>query len=223
MNGDGFDDIYIGASLGSAGILYKSNGKDQYTAWTNETGYEDTGAIFFDADGDKDLDLYVVSGGTELGHENAQWLQDRLYLNDGKGNFPRTEGLPAEKSNGSNVIAADYDHDGDEDLFVGGRTLPEYFPLPAYSYLLRNDSKPGSIKFKNVTPEFLERSTIVTGGVWSDYNKDGWTDLIIAGEFAPIMLIENRKGKLTYDSTHNIPQSHGLWSAIVASDIDRRR
>jgi hypothetical protein len=222
VNGDGYDDVYIGASLGSAGVLYKSNatGSKKYTQWTNESGYEDTGALFFDADNDKDLDLYVVSGGTEFNPENNVWLQDRLYLNDGSGNFTKTAGLPTEKSNGSLVIAADYDQDGDEDLFVGGKTLPGYFPLPAYSYLLRNDSQPGNIKFTDVTPDFLSRDIIITAGAWSDYNGDGWKDLIVTGEFAPIMLVENKKGKLIYDTTRNLPNSHGLWSTMMVTDVD---
>lgn len=221
VNGDGFDDVYIGASPVAAGVLYLSNPRsDQYTIWKGDAGYEDTGALFFDADGDKDQDLYVVSGGAEFSHEDGAWLQDRLYLNNGKGNFTRTTGLPIEKSNGSIVVAGDYDKDGDLDLFVGGKTLPGYYPLPAYSYLLRNESTEGKIKFVEVTPEFLKRSTIVTAGTWSDYNKDGWPDLIITGEFAPIMLIENKKGKLSYDTTANLAESHGLWSTLIATDID---
>ncbi|HEY9044982.1 MAG TPA: VCBS repeat-containing protein, partial [Ohtaekwangia sp.] len=190
--------------------------------WAADSLSEDTGALFFDADGDRDADLYVVSGGVEFPPAWAPLLQDRLYLNDGKGNFTRTENiLPADIANGSCVTAADYDKDGDLDLFVGGRSVPGNYPLPSLSYLLRNDTKNGIVKFTRATPEALQKPGMVTSAIWTDYNNDTWPDLLIAGEFMPLRLFANNKGILT-EQTHEagLENTSGLWCKLYEADID---
>lgn len=225
INGDGIEDFYVGGSRGQSGQLFLGSESvfslSKSQPWSEDTECEDTGALFFDADRDNDLDLYVVSGSAEFLPDENRLLQDRLYLNDGKGVFTKSKDmLPKEKSNGSFVISDDYDHDGDQDLFVGGRTLPGYYPLPAYSHLLRNDSKDGHTKFTDITPEFLLKEYILTTGTWADCNNDGWNDLILAGEFAPIMIVKNDNGILKMDTTTNLNNTFGVWSKIVAGDID---
>lgn len=227
VNGDGDDDVFLGGARGQTSQLLLSNRRKGFVTSSSEIfeidkESEDTGAAFFDADGDKDLDLYVVSGGAEFNQDDSQWLQDRLYINQGNGDFIKsTDGLPREKSNGSFVTASDFDHDGDIDLFIGGRTLPQYFPLPAYSYLLRNDSKSGSIKFSDITPEFLKRRLMLTCGTWSDVDNDGWEDLIMAGEFSPVTVVRNVGGKFSEAQTNDLKNSAGLWSSLVKTDLDR--
>jgi hypothetical protein len=226
VNKDGYDDFYVGGASGQSGelFIYKNNTfeKSISNPWSADYLQEDTDAVFFDADKDNDPDLYVVSGGSEFSHEDGNLLQDRLYINDGKGNFKKSKDiLPAEKSNGSCIAYTDVDKDGDLDLFVGGKSLPGYFPLPAYSYLLRNDSRNGNIKFTDITPDFLRKPGMINTAVWFDYNHDGWEDLAVAGDFTPIIIYENDKGTLlngTKKST--IPNSHGMWSRLVADDID---
>jgi hypothetical protein len=226
VNADGIEDLFVGGSIGQSCKLYLS-GKESGLIespgpWTRDVNKEDTDAIFFDADGDGDEDLYIVRGGAEFLRENNDPLQDRLYVNDGTGHFSEAEknALPGEKSNGSFVSVSDFDKDGDLDLFVGGKTLPGYFPLPAYCYLLRNDSENNKIRFVNVTPEFLDLAGITTSGQWVDIDNDGWEDLVIAGEFSPIRLIKNEKGILKADTAGYISGSFGLWSKIIVADVD---
>ena len=157
---------------------------------TQKKNAEDQGLLLFDADGDNDLDLYAVSGGGEYKYFEPQY-QDRLYMNDGKGNFAMTnEALPKINASGSCVRATDFDSDGDLDLFVGGRVVPAQYPYPAESYLLRNEKG----KFTNVASEFCpELSTLgmVTDAIWTDVNNDGRQDLIVVGEFMAITVFQN--------------------------------
>jgi hypothetical protein len=226
VNKDGFDDVYIGGARGQSGKLLLSTEKGEFVSparepWYEDRESEDTDAIFFDADGDNDLDLYVVSGGVEFMQDDNVFLRDRLYINKGSGDFERSiDVIPSEKSNGSFVIAADYDNDGDLDLFIGGKSLPGYFPLPAYSFLLRNDSNNGRVKFSDVTPEFLRKRFMFSSGVWSDYDNDGWKDLVLVGEFAPICLIKNVRGVIDEANCKELESSRGVWSRIVSVDID---
>ena len=131
----------------------------------------DMGAVFFDADIDGDLDLFVVSGGNEYVKDNG-FYQDRLYINDGQGNFSHTESaLPVMRASGSRVIIADYDKDGDTDLFVCGRQVPGRYPEPAESYLLKNLWKEtGKLRFEKVSNNDLVSLGMVTDARWSDYD-----------------------------------------------------
>lgn len=227
INGDGNDDFYVGGAAGQQGELYLSQKdgvftKSLSTPWEADKESEDTDAVFFDTDHDGDLDLYVVSGSTEFSHEQSELLQDRLYINTGKANFVKAkDALPSEKSNGSCVAFSDFDHDGDLDLFIGGKSLPGHFPLPAYSYLLQNESRAGVVKFTDATPEFLRKPGMINSAIWFDYNQDKFDDLILAGDFTPIQVYTNSKGKFTKTNNSELVQhSYGLWSKLVLQDID---
>ena len=185
-----------------------------------DAGSEDLGAVFFDADGDGHPDLYVVSGGSEFS-DLAPALQDRLYLNDGRGHFRKATGsLPTEYISGSRVAAADYDGDGDIDLFVGGRVVPWHYGRDPRSMLLQND---GHGHFTDVTerlaPE-LARVGMVTDAVWQDVDGDGRLDLVVVGEWMPITVFRNvGGGKLVRLNTPGLEQSDGWWNRIVAGDF----
>ena len=160
--------------------------------WEKDKECEDLGVLLFDSDGDKDLDLYVVSGGSEYEIGN-ELLQDRLYQNDGKGNFSKTMNqLPEIFESGQTVISNDIDKDGDLDLFVGGRIVPGKYPFPANSFLLKNENG----KFTNITttaaPELKELG-LVTDAIFSDYDVDGDHDLVIVGEGMPITFLKMKK------------------------------
>ena len=150
---------------------------------------EDAGSLLFDADNDQDLDLYVVSGGNEF-IKTAIEYQDRLYINDGKGKFSlNVMALPNLLKSGSCIKAADFDKDGDLDLFIGGRLIPENYPKATASYILRNDTKGGVVKFTDITkavaPELINLG-LTCDVLWTDYDNDGWLDIALAGEWMPI-------------------------------------
>ena len=228
VNGDGLDDMFIGGAKGQAGTLLIQQPDGRFVS-TNErvfeadAGSEDIGAVFFDADGDGHPDLYVVSGGSEFS-QMAPALQDRLYLNDGRGNFRKAVGsLPDEDVSGSRAVAADYDGDGDVDLFVGGRVVPWHYGVDPRSLLLQND---GHGHFTDVTkrlaPE-LERVGMVTDAVWRDVDGDGRPDLIVVGEWMPITVFHNAGGgKLVRLKTPGLEKSEGWWNRIVAGDFTGR-
>jgi len=178
------------------------------------------GCLFFDADQDNDLDLYVVSGGNEYNPDHRHY-QDRLYFNDGNGNFKKDDTvLPPTTASGSCVIAADYDHDGDLDLFVGGRVFPTAYPQSPRSYILRNNGKG---RFEDVTqrlaPE-IEKPGMVTGALWTDFNNDGWMDLAVAGEYMPVTFFRNDSGKKFQKADTGLANSEGWWNSLTAGDFD---
>jgi len=164
------------------------------------------------------LDLYIVSGSNEY-FDGSKYYQDRLYFNDGKGKFTLTNNhLPNITHSGSCVVAADFDHDGDLDLFRGGRLMPLQYPKAGESYLLRNEGG----YFRNVTESFapnLKTIGMVTSAVWADVDHDSWEDLIVVGECMPITLFQNKQGKLV--ETNTFPASNGLWNCIKAADFDK--
>lgn len=221
INNDGHDDFYIGGAAGTDGSFFitGSSGSFAERKLKKDTSYEDMGVLFFDADNDKDLDLYVVSGSSEK-EEGSQTLQDRLYINDGKGNFTyKPDALPDTRASGSCVVGCDYDKDGDIDLFVGGRVSPGNYPLTPQSYLLKNNGG----KFTDMSASELPmkgKLGMVTSALWTDYDNDGWTDLMIVGEFMPITFIKNDHGKLRFDSPLIIQHSSGWWNSIIAGDFD---
>jgi hypothetical protein len=156
----------------------------------------------------------------------ADIYQDRLYLNDGSGEFRRdAAALPEIVASGSCVVAADYDRDGDLDLFVCGRIVPERYPLPARSYLLRNDSEVGgAARFTDVTDEVapeLAEVGLVTGALWSDFDEDGRPDLVVAGEWMPLGFYRNGPDRFTNaTASTGLPDSHGWWNSLVSGDFD---
>jgi hypothetical protein len=235
VNGDGLDDVFLGGSRSNSGrfllqtatgtfvektLLPTASGGQSTTLAKDQ---EDMGTVLFDADGDGDLDLYIASGGVE-GNPNTPAFQDRLYINDGKGTFlPDNNALPQNMVSKSCVKAVDIDRDGDLDLFIGGRVEPTQYPKPVSSFILRNDSKPGAVRFTDVTktvaPE-LQAIGLVCDALWTDVDNDGWPDLMLAGEFMPLTLLKNEQGKLKRTDC-GLESQKGWWNSLVAGDFDR--
>ncbi|GAB3890694.1 VCBS repeat-containing protein [Larkinella knui] len=234
VNGDGLDDCFVGGTnRGSEAcfLIRTKTGGFTKKPFPIHTSHDDTAALLFDADGDKDLDLYVVAGGAERPASDQAFYQDQLYLNTGKGDFSPApaNALPDLSGSGSCVVAADYDRDGDLDLFVGGRQIPGQYPLPARSYLLRNDTKNGSPRFTDVTARLcpsLQKAGLVCAALWTDTNNDQWPDLMIAGEWMPITLFKNESGRHFAQSPPGGPVNHpftqytGWWNTLAQGDFD---
>ena len=227
-NGDGLEDIYAGGAKWQAGslLLQQANGRFKarnQPAFDKDSTYEDVDAAFFDADGDKDLDLYVVSGGNEF-YDKMPEQFDRLYLNDGRGNFSRaTNALPPMFDNKSCARPCDVDGDGDLDLFVGGRVVGFGYGKSPNSYLLINKGKG---KFSDQTDKLaagLRKAGMITDAVWADYDGDKDPDLILAGDWMPIRIFRNDKG--LFDEVKPITADeyplNGFYQRIVAADFDR--
>jgi len=185
---------------------------------------EDMGILLFDADNDQDLDLYITCGGYENGN-NVKAYADKLFINNGKAVFTLdSTALPANYTSKSCVRAADYDKDGDLDLFIAGRVEPNAYPKPVSSVVYRNDSRPGSIQFTDVTATvapMLEHIGLIADAIWTDFNSDGWQDLVLAGEWMPLTFLQNVKGNFR-DVTANtgLQQHKGWWNSIVSGDFD---
>jgi len=228
VDGDGLEDFYVGGALGQGGNLLTQlqNGKFKTsTSIKIDSLADEMGVLFFDADNDGDADLYKVTGGTEEPKASSAYA-DHLYVNDGKGNFSKAvNALPEIHQSGSCVIASDYDHDGDLDLFIGGRIIPGEYPMPASSYILRNDTDGIDVRFTDVTklvsPGLLNLG-LVTSGLWTDVDNDGWMDLLLVGEFMPITYFRNKEGK-TFEKTESSSLAHssGWWNSITAGDFDQ--
>ncbi len=231
VNGDGLDDFFIGGTGDYPGefFLQQANGKFemkplQFTAMGNIRKPENMSLLLFDADNDGDEDLYCVSGSNESPAQTKNY-QDQFFVNDGKGNFTiDTAALPINYESKSCIKATDIDNDGDLDLFIGGRVLPGSYPLPVNSFIYRNDSKPGHIKFTDITndvaPE-LKNVGLVCDALWTDFDNDGWTDLILAGEWMPVTFFKNYHGKLKNVTTQSgISNETGWWNSITAGDFD---
>jgi hypothetical protein len=227
VDGNGTDDFYVGGSLGNPGSVFLQSREGGFRArsFPKEEVFEDAGSLLFDADGDGDQDLYVVSGGVEVEYDK-RYYEDRLYVNEGDGRFTRSlAALPGTAASGSCVTAADFDRDGDLDLFVGGRSVPEEYPLPASSMILRNESHtPNQPAFADATAQVLpalQKIGMVTAAVWTDYNGDGWVDLLVVGEGMPITPFRNEKGQLRADATPIAHNARGYWNSITPADYDR--
>ncbi|HHM20773.1 MAG TPA: hypothetical protein ENJ20_02010 [Bacteroidetes bacterium] len=228
-NGDGLDDFFVGGASGQAGALYVQNPDGSFTESTDQPWQkadlecEDMDAAFFDADGDGDLDLYVVSGGGGDMEGKEKALQDRIYINlDGKGRYGKANALPDMPSTGFVVKTADFDKDGDQDIFVGGGTQPGRYPYASRSYLLRFDRQ--RLKYMDVTAEVapdLENPGLVKDAVWTDLNNDGFPDLVVVGEWMPVGIYINNKGRLENRSAqYGTDNLKGWWYSIAAADID---
>ncbi|WP_462254893.1 VCBS repeat-containing protein [Ferruginibacter sp.] len=238
VTGDGKPEIYIGGAAGIEGKLVLQNAAGSFTekkqiAFAADKAYEDMAAVFFDADGDKDNDLYVVSGGAEFSAGNILF-QDRLYINDGKGNFTKAvKALPTEGFNGSSVTAIDYDGDGDMDLFVGGHVLPGKFPQADNSMLLQNNKG----VFTNVTTAIageLNKPAVVNCAAWSDVDGDGKNELIVSGEWMAPAIFKMQNGTFKKqqqtvnfispvtkkDTVINMDEFSGWWYCLKTADVD---
>ncbi|MEZ0487412.1 VCBS repeat-containing protein [Fibrella aquatica] len=225
VNGDGLDDVYAGGARDQPGTLLLQTQSGRFVASPQpaiaaDSVSEDVDALFFDADGDRDLDLYVVSGGNEFS-KNDPPLVDRLYINNG-GQFSRSTGLPTLAGNKSCVRAADLDADGDLDLFVGGRVLANHYGQTPDSYLLINNGKGRfSIETEQRAPG-LRLAGMITDAVWADFNNDRQPDLVVTGDWMAPRLFLNQKGKLTEVEKPfgDVPMS-GFWQCLAAADFDK--
>ena len=222
INGDGLEDLFIGGASGQEASVYSQNENsfekiDNYI-WTKHKALEDIDAVFFDSDNDGDLDLYVVSGGNEFMPNSSTYL-DRLYINDGNGNFTfRRELLPSNFESGSVVKAFDFDNDGDLDLFVGSRMKPWNYPEPASSYLLVNENG----KFSNYNTDQFTDLGLVTDAEWFDYDNDGDSDIVVVGEWMPITVFKNQDGNFIKEeiNTNLGCSSTGWWYSIEVGDLN---
>ncbi len=230
INGDKLDDFVVGGSAHRSAAIFVQRATGGFIKsflepdTTKAKIAEDMGLLLFDADNDGDNDLYAVRGSSEFG-TNVQHYQDRLYLNDGHGRFTLTvSALPKIKASGSCVVANDFDHDGDLDLFVGGRVTPFGYPQAPRSYLLRNDSRQRkTAQFTDITPADLQHVGMITAALWTDYDNDGWADLALVGEFMKPTFFKNTNGKLNAPLNHSITQNAtlvGWYNSISGGDFD---
>ncbi|WPR73027.1 VCBS repeat-containing protein [Flavobacterium sp. NG2] len=225
VNNDGVEDIYIGGGHSQAGQLLLGNknnliGSSSVAAFTADKEFEDVGACFFDADNDGDQDLYVVSGSYEF-DKTPKLLQDRLYLNDGKGQFKRAlNNLPEMISAGSVVTPCDYDNDGDIDLFVGGRVIPNKYPYAPESFLLINN-KGVFTNETQIKARKLQNIGMVTDAVWFDIDNDKKLDLIVCGEWMGIEVFLNTNGSLIQSNSYkSLSDAKGWWNKLLVADVD---
>jgi enediyne biosynthesis protein E4 len=227
VNKDGLEDVYVGGAKGFRGALFLQNKNGTFTegaasVFEADKDSEDSGSLFFDADNDSDLDLYVCSGGNEFSSSSSS-LMDRLYINNGKGNFSKSnQVLPTYNFESTSVVhAADYDLDGDNDLFVGCRVRPFYYGLPMNGYILSNDGK-GT--FSNVTEKVapgLKDVGMITDGLWADVDNDKDDDLVVVGEYMPVKVFINDKGTLSDRTAEfGLAASNGWWNRIESADLD---
>ncbi|HEY0655566.1 MAG TPA: VCBS repeat-containing protein [Chryseosolibacter sp.] len=223
VNGDGIDDVFFGGAKNQLAELWIGKSAGGYSRSTQPDfaailGSEITDAVFFDADGDKDNDLYVVTGGYEFANERPR-LQDFLLLNDGKGVF-KSSHLPAQYSSGSCARPVDFDLDGDIDVFVAGRIVPGRYPEAAESMMLINDGK-GNFTIDATLASEVKLGGMVTDARWININGDKFPDLVTVGEWMPVRIFINEQGKLR-DQTKTLvgTSTNGFWNTVIAYDID---
>lgn len=226
VNGDGLTDLYVGGSAGNPGrlLLQTSPGVVEEStpeALSQDSLFEDVGVLFFDSNGDGHLDLYVARGGleAEIGEPEAE---DQLYLGNGSGGFVKAPfgTLPEMRVSSSVVTAADYDGDGDLDLFVGGRVLTGVYPLSPASCILRNDNGRFVDVTNEVAPE-VRYCGMVKTALWTDINNDGLQDLIVSGDWMPVKVFMNRGGRLVETTKDaGLDKAVGFWNTIASADVD---
>ncbi len=231
IDGNGLDDIISAGAFTKSAQLFLQQPNNRFVqkpllakAVADGKITEDTGILLFDADGDGDLDLYIAAGGYENA-ANTPAYQDKLYINDGKGNYqPDSLALPQNFTSKFCVRAADYDKDGDLDLFIAGRVDPWNYPKPVSSFIYRNDSKKGQPKFTDVTAQVakeLKGIGLVCDALFTDFDNDGWMDLVLAGEWMPVNFYKNNKGVFSNVTQQSgIASQVGWWNTIAPGDFD---
>ena len=227
VNKDGMDDLYLCGAAHQSGALFVQTKEGSFRQqlipdFEKDKDSQDEDALFFDADRDGDMDLYVVSGGYPF-KENDPLLQDRLYVNDGKGNFSKAlNSLPSETNAGSCVQTLDIDNDGDLDLFVGSRLVPGNYPVVPKSMLLVNDGRGHFQNEISTRAKSLENIGMVCDALSMDINKDKRPDLIIVGEWMPIKVLVNENGMFVDHSHEYFKESNtGWWNCISSADFDK--
>ena len=226
VNGDGLDDIYVGGAKWQPGKLFLQQRDGTFRespqpAFRADSLSEDVDAVFFDANGDGYLDLYVVSGGNEFwGDDDA--LQDRLYINDGKGNFHRDrQALPRLAESGSVVIPGDFNGDGHMDLFVGRRAVARNYGITPRSYLLENDGKGHFTDVTQAKAPGLDNAGMVTSAAWIDYDNDGKLDLVVAGEWMPVRVFRQENGQFVDRTAEaGFRGTEGWWNSVSTVDVN---
>ncbi|TMM53827.1 hypothetical protein FEE95_18185 [Maribacter algarum] len=230
VNNDSLDDLFVAASRNfkESWFLQQKDGsfKQQEVAYKSNAKLEeeDAGTLLFDVDNDGDLDLYIARGCGQYPKDD-KYYKDILLINNGKGSFEEAaNSLPDIRINSSSVKAADFDKDGDLDLFVGSRVEPFAYPTGERSYILRNESTESNISFVDVTKEVskeLASPGLICDALWTDFNGDFWPDLILASEWAPIRFFENNEGILKEITNETgISRNLGWWNSLAAADID---
>ena len=224
INNDGFNDLYIGGAKGSPGVMFIYNNskfiKYNMPILAQDKESEDTDCVFFDADSDGFLDLYVTSGGSEFSVYSTE-LRDRLYFNK-KNYFIKSEQiLPAGLFESSSVVKnIDIDKDGDQDLFVGTRLVPQKYGLPSNGYILKNDGKGNFIDETNSVAPDLNKIGMITDASFIDYENDGDNDLLVVGHWMPIRLLENNNGVFKIKKLDELDKTNGWWNTIEVQDIN---
>lgn len=223
VNGDGLDDLFVGGGAGQQGCLYLQQKNKQFikSTYSENPDYEDMGSLFFDVDLDGDPDLIVASGGTGYPAGSA-YYSDRLYVNNGKGQFSKE--IVLDGSSSSSVVAgADFDKDGDIDVFVGGRVVPGDYPRTPKSKLYKNNASEGKpTELYNIANQVvgLELVGMVTSAIWSDFDNDSWVDLILVGEWMPLTIFKNNQGVLKKIESPGLIHSEGWWNSVAGADFD---
>ncbi|MFL5739531.1 MAG: VCBS repeat-containing protein [Flavisolibacter sp.] len=224
VDGDGREDVFIGGTVGHPGQLYlqKQEGsfvKKEEKAFQQFSDFEDVAVLFFDCDKDGDLDLLVCPGGNNV-PEGSRQLQLRLFKNDGKGKFTLdAEAFPSNKDNISIAIAEDFDHDGDIDLFVGGRNIPQEYGQSPSSYLMVNDGKGHFTDMAATKNPDIAHAGMITGAVWTDVTGDGKKDLVMVGEWMSPRVFSFNNDHFDEIKT-NLSEMYGWWQTVSAADVD---
>jgi hypothetical protein len=225
VTGNGLDDVFIGGAAGFPGTLFLQREDGSFVeftgrqAWEVDEHHDDWGALFFDADGDGLLDLYVASGGYR---SSGSELQDRLYINQGGGKFAKdAQALPNMPTSTARVAAGDFTGDGRLDLFIGGRLAPRNCPYPTRSYVLRNDGGTFTDITVEAAPELLDPGGMITAAIWVDFTGDGRLDLVTAGEWMPVQFYAHDGARLR-DVTRamGLPPMRGWWYSLATGDFN---
>ncbi|MDC6366571.1 MULTISPECIES: VCBS repeat-containing protein [Flavobacteriaceae] len=225
INGDGLEDMHVGGASGQAGQLFLQSPKG-FTPITSpalltDAQFEDMESIFFDFDGDSDLDLYVVSGGNEFA-EHSSYHTDRIYINDGKGQFSKhiETTLTNYPKNGKTVSIIDYDKDGDHDILVGNRVVPQKYPNHQSSTLYENMEGKLVDVTQKIAPELLDFG-IVNDIQTTDINNDGWMDFIAVGEWTGIGIFINQQGSFkSLEKENTALNEKGWWFSVHETDVN---